>query len=264
MNERTQGAEQPPDRQDETERAVSSPPAVRLVQVRKNYALGSTTVCALRDIDLEIPRARFTVIQGPSGSGKSTLLNLIGCLDAPSSGSIHVAGRRIDTMSDAERTRFRAEQVGFVFQSYNLIPVLSIAENVEYPLQLCEPDRRQRRQRVEQALEAVGLAQMAGRRPADLSGGQRQRVAVARALVKRPALVLADEPTANLDQRTGAELIALMRRMQAESGTTFVFSSHDPQLIADADTRIRIVDGHIVHSGVEHGRINARREEVAA
>lgn len=220
--------------------------AARLVMVCKDYSLGRTKVRALRGVNVEIPQARFTVIQGPSGSGKSTLLNLLGCLDVPSSGSIFIAGNNIASMSDVERTQFRAEQVGFVFQNFNLIPVLSVLENVEYPLQLCEHSVAKRRRRAQQALEAVGMGGMTARLPAELSGGQRQRVAVARALVKKPVLVLADEPTANLDQKTGADLIALMRQMQRDSGTTFIFSSHDPQLIADADTRIQIVDGQVL------------------
>lgn len=234
-----------PRRQVEYAAADSEPTAVELVSISKHYQLGSTTVRALQDVTLQIPASRFTVIQGPSGSGKSTLLNMLGCLDTPTTGSINIAGRRIDTMNDAERTRFRAGHVGFVFKNFNLIPVLTVAENVEYPLRLCEPDKVLRRQRVQEALESVGIGAMAGRRPAELSGGQRQRVAIARALVKRPTLVLADEPTANLDQATGASLIELMRQMQRQSGTTFVFSSHDPQLIADADACIRIVDGRI-------------------
>ncbi len=220
--------------------------AVRLEGVSKNYRLGDTTVAALRSVNLSIGSASFTVIQGPSGSGKSTLLNMIGCLDVPTAGSIEIGGRRIEQMSDVERTRFRADQVGFVFQNFNLIPVLSVLENVEYPLRLCITSKVERRKRASEVLEAVGLGAMENRLPTELSGGQRQRVAVARALVKQPILVLADEPTANLDQRTGMELITLMRRMQRTSGTTFVFSSHDPQLISDADVRVQIVDGRVV------------------
>lgn len=256
----TQGIGQHPDGAAALEGAENSARlAARLVMVCKDYTLGRTKVHALRGINMEIPTSRFTVIQGPSGSGKSTLLNLLGCLDVPSSGSIQIAGRDIAEMSDSERTRFRAEQVGFVFQNFNLIPVLSVLENVEYPLQLCEPSAAKRRRLAQESLESVGMGAMAGRLPAELSGGQRQRVAVARALVKRPVLVLADEPTANLDQKTGADLIALMRQMQRDSGTTFIFSSHDPQLIADADTRIQIVDGQIAPARIEQGiRVDTR------
>lgn len=234
--------------------------AVRLEGVSKNYRLGDTTVAALRSVDLSISPASFTVIQGPSGSGKSTLLNMIGCLDVPTAGSIEIGGRRIEQMSEAERTRFRADQVGFVFQNFNLIPVLSVLENVEYPLRLCISSKLERRRRANEVLESVGLGAMVDRRPTELSGGQRQRVAVARALVKQPILVLADEPTANLDQRTGFELITLMRRMQKTSGTTFVFSSHDPQLISDADVRVQIVDGRVVGVSQHNAASLAGRE----
>jgi putative ABC transport system ATP-binding protein len=182
-------------------------------------------------------------VRGRSGSGKSTLLNLLGCLDVASSGVVEVMGEDTAALNDRERTRLRASQIGFVFQSFNLVPVLTALENVEYPLQLCEPDAKRRRERAREALAAVGLSQEARRRPAEMSGGQRQRVAVARALVKQPALVLADEPTANLDRTTGAELIALMRGMHKHAGTTFIFSSHDPHLVDDADECVDIDDG---------------------
>jgi putative ABC transport system ATP-binding protein len=220
--------------------------AAHVVGVHKEYMLGTTVVPALRGVDLDLALGSFSVIQGPSGSGKSTLLHLLGCIDVPSAGTIAIAEHDVGSMSEPERTSFRARHVGFVFQSFNLISVLTVAENVEYPLQLCEPNRRKRRERSMAALAAVGLADLHARRPVELSGGQRQRVAVARALVKQPKLVLADEPTANLDRRCGADLIALMRSMQRASGTTFVVSSHDPQLIEDADIQIRIEDGRIV------------------
>jgi putative ABC transport system ATP-binding protein len=216
--------------------------------VRKDYLLGRTVVAALRGVDADFPGGSFTVIRGPSGSGKSTLLNLLGCLDSPGGGTVSIAGQDVGRMNDAQRTEFRARHIGFVFQNFNLLPVLTVQENVEYPLQLTLADAGERKRRVEAALAAVGLAAMGARRPTELSGGQRQRVAVARALVKQPAIVLADEPTANLDQRTGAELIALMRRMQRDSGTTFILSSHDPQLIGDADRQVWIEDGRVVHT----------------
>jgi putative ABC transport system ATP-binding protein len=217
--------------------------AARLRGVAKDYGLGTTTVHALKGIDLDIRRGSFTVVRGRSGSGKSTLLNLLGCLDVASSGVVEVMGEDTAALNDRERTRLRASQIGFVFQSFNLVPVLSALENVEYPLQLCEPNAKRRRERAREALAAVGLSDEARRRPAEMSGGQRQRVAVARALVKQPALVLADEPTANLDRATGAELIALMRSMHQHNRTTFIFSSHDPHLIDDADACIDIEDG---------------------
>jgi putative ABC transport system ATP-binding protein len=228
------------------ESAVAQAVAARVVGVRKNYVLGTTVVPALRGVDLNLAASSFSVILGPSGSGKSTLLHLLGCIDVATNGTIEIAGHDVGSMSDAQRTSFRAQHIGFVFQSFNLIPVLTVVENVEYPLQLCEPDRRRRRDRAMAALESVGLAALHARVPAELSGGQRQRVAVARALVKKPKLLLADEPTANLDRRAGADLIALMRSMQRTSGTTFLVSSHDPQMIEDADNKIRIEDGLIV------------------
>jgi putative ABC transport system ATP-binding protein len=220
--------------------------AARLVGVTKEYQFGTTKVDALRGVDLSVEAGLFAVIRGPSGSGKSTLLNLLGCIDTPSQGRVEVAGADVTRLSDVQKTEFRAHHIGFVFQSFNLLPVLSALENVEYPLQLSIRDRGERRRRAREALEAVGLGGKLDRYPTALSGGERQRVAVARAIVKRPALVLADEPTANLDRRTGAELIALMRAMQRSSNTTFVFCSHDPQLIDDADLQIRIEDGCVI------------------
>ncbi|MCP3102876.1 ABC transporter ATP-binding protein [Myxococcus sp. K15C18031901] len=222
--------------------------AARLQQVTKQYQLGKTTVHALRGIDLTIAIGSYTVICGPSGSGKSTALQLLGCLDMPTSGTLEIAGQDVIALSDAARTTFRAQHLGFVFQNFNLLPVLTALENVEYPLQLTVRDPAERRERARAMLTAVGLGDLLHRRPAELSGGQRQRVAVARAMVKRPRLVLADEPTANLDRRTGAELIALMRAMQREHQTTFILSSHDPQMIEDADERILIEDGRVVES----------------
>lgn len=219
--------------------------AARLRGVHKHYRLGDVNVPALRGIDLELPRGLFTVIGGPSGSGKSTLLNLLGCIDTPDSGDLAIDGHLIAAFDDNERAAFRAGHIGFVFQNYNLIPVLSALENVEYPLQLIERNAARRREMALGALAEVGLGGMAARLPSALSGGQRQRVAVARALVKRPALILADEPTANLDQATGRELIDLMRQIQRSTGATFVFSSHDPQLMQEADLLVRIVDGCI-------------------
>lgn len=219
----------------------------RFERVTKEYRLDSTTVPALRGIDLSLRAGSFSVILGPSGSGKSTILHLLGCLDRPTSGRIEINGTDVGLLSDRERTQFRADLVGFVFQSFNLLPVLTALENVEYPLQLTLDDRKERRQRAEHMLAAVGLGQKQHRRPAELSGGERQRVAVARAMVKRPALVLADEPTANLDRQTGADLIRLMRAIQREGHTTFVFCSHDPQLIEDADVQIVVEDGRILN-----------------
>ncbi|MBI5721329.1 MAG: ABC transporter ATP-binding protein [Burkholderiales bacterium] len=218
---------------------------VVLKQVHKTYRLDSVGVPALADIDLDIRANCFTVICGPSGSGKTTLLNLIGCIDRPDQGDVMVAGRQAQRMSDDELSDFRARHLGFVFQNFNLLPVLTAYENVEYPLLLTKVPGAQRRARVLALLHAVGLADRASSRPGQLSGGQRQRVAIARALAPAPQLVLADEPTANLDSQTGAAIIALMRKMQREHQVSFVFSSHDPHVLAAADDTVHLHDGRI-------------------
>jgi putative ABC transport system ATP-binding protein len=216
-----------------------------LADVIKSYPLGATSVVALRGVSLSIAAGAFVVVRGPSGSGKTTLLNLLGCIDAPDAGSVRLNGVDVSTWSDRQRTAFRAAHIGFVFQNFNLVPVLTALENVAYPLQLLGVPAAECRRRAHDALDEVGLAGLHGRLPAALSGGQRQRVAVARALVKRPMLILADEPTANLDQETGAQLVALMRSIQRATGCTFIFSSHDPKLIADADQQVLLRDGSI-------------------
>ncbi|MBI1892389.1 MAG: ABC transporter ATP-binding protein [Burkholderiales bacterium] len=213
--------------------------------VNKTYHLDAVDVPALCDINLEIQPSRFTVISGPSGSGKTTLLNLIGCIDRPESGEIIVAGQPVQTLSDDALSDFRARHLGFIFQNFNLLPVLSAYENVEYPLLLTKVAPAERKKRVMALLDAVGLADRAQNRPGQLSGGQRQRVAIARALAPSPQIVLADEPTANLDSQTGAAIIALMRKMQRELHVSFVFSSHDPQVMAAADDAVMIRDGRI-------------------
>lgn len=213
--------------------------------VFKSYRVESVEVEALRGIDLEIPSSRFTAIAGPSGSGKTTLLNVIGCIDRPDRGELTVAGTSMQSLSDNELSDFRASQLGFIFQSFNLIPVLTAYENVEYPLRLTSMPASQRRERVRDVLKAVGLISHEHHRPGQLSGGQQQRVAIARALAAAPRVVLADEPTANLDSRTGAEIIDLMRRMQRERDTSIVICSHDPQVIAAADDTIYIKDGRL-------------------
>ena len=220
---------------------------VVLKQVSKIYHLDAVDVPALSDINLEIRPNCFTVISGPSGSGKTTLLNLIGCIDRPDQGEVIVAGQSIQLLSDDALSDFRARHLGFIFQNFNLLPVLSAYENVEYPLMLAGVPAAQRRERVLALLDAVGLADRAHNRPGQLSGGQRQRVAIARALAPAPRLVLADEPTANLDSQTGAAIIALMRKMQREHQVSFVFSSHDPQVQAEADDAVFIRDGRITH-----------------
>ncbi len=219
---------------------------VILKQIGKIYRLGAVDVPALTDINLEIRPGRFTVIAGASGSGKTTLLNLIGCIDRPDSGELVVAGAHVQSMSDDALSDFRARHLGFIFQNFNLLPVLTAYENVEYPLLLAQVPTSKRKERVRALLDAVGLSDRAQNRPSQLSGGQRQRVAIARALAIEPQLVLADEPTANLDSHTGAAIIALMRKMQREHHVSFVFSSHDPQVLAEADDAVHIRDGRIV------------------
>jgi len=216
---------------------------LQLTGVSYRYAGYKTEV--LHDIDLTIRANCFTVISGPSGSGKTTLLNMIGCIDQPDRGEVTVAGEAVQAMSDDALSDFRARHIGFIFQSFNLLPVLTVYENVEYPLLLSHVPGRKRRQRIRHLLEAVGLSDKAANLPGQLSGGQRQRVAIARALAPAPRLVLADEPTANLDSHTGAEIIELMRRMQVEHAVSFVFSSHDPQVLAAADDALAMRDGRI-------------------
>ena len=232
---------------------------VSLRNVDKTYRLDTVTVPALSGVSIDIRPGRFTVLCGPSGSGKTTLLNMMGCIDRPDAGEIQVDGQAVQAMTDDALSDFRARRIGFVFQNFNLLPVLTAFENVEYPLVLAAVPAAQRKERVRALLDAVGLADRAGNRPGQLSGGQRQRVAIARALAPDPALVLADEPTANLDSQTGAEIIALMRRLQRERGASFVFSSHDPMVLAQADDVVRIRDGRI--DAIEH---RDSRAEVAA
>ena len=234
--------------------ASTAGPVVRLQTVSKVYRTEKVAVQAISAVTLAIAPQRFSMIVGPSGSGKTTLLNLIGCIDAASTGLVEVCGQDVGKLSDNTLADFRARHIGFIFQSFNLMPVLTAAENVEYPLILLGMKASERRRRVAAMLDAVGLAAEAGRRPNELSGGQKQRVAVARALVKQPSLVLADEPTANLDSHNGAAIIALMRRMQEEARTSFVFSTHDPELMAHSDETFTIRDGALV--GHEpHGRM---------
>ena len=233
---------------------TASTTVVRLRQVAKTYRSGTVDVAALKGISLEIASDRFSVLIGASGSGKTTLLNLIGCIDSPSGGSVEVCGQDIAQLGDDALSDFRARNIGFIFQTFSLVPVLSAFENVEYPLLLVGMPEAERRSRTQAMLEAVGLAGQARQRPNELSGGQRQRVAIARALVKGPQLVLADEPTANLDSATGASIIELMRRIQAQSRTTFIFATHDPQLMSHADQTYAIRDGELVDQQIGGSR----------
>ena len=225
----------------------------------KDYRLGATTICALRGISCRFNSGEFSAIAGPSGSGKTTLLNLLGCLDKPDRGRLTIEGRDVTAEPLNRLTAYRRHRLGFIFQTFNLIPVLSAYENVEYPLLLNGATNGERRERVPEMLEAVGLLDRAGHRPSELSGGQRQRVAIARALVSRPAVVLADEPTANLDSHTGADIIQLMRRLSQHSDTTFIFSTHDPRILTRADRIVRLEDGAIAENGAQ---IRAEAAEV--
>lgn len=219
---------------------------VSLKQVSKVYEQGALEVHALTEVNLSIQRGDFVSLFGPSGSGKSTLLNLIGGLDRPNSGEIKFIDQRIDLLGRAELAELRLKHIGFVFQSYNLIPVLSALENVEFVMQLQGLDARERALRAQELLAEVGLAGLENRRPAELSGGQQQRVAVARAIVAKPELVLADEPTANLDSASAENLIDLMLKMNQERGVTFIFSTHDKLVMDHARRLIGLRDGKIV------------------
>jgi putative ABC transport system ATP-binding protein len=211
--------------------------------VEKIYRQGDVDVRALRGLDLSIEAGEFTALSGPSGSGKTTALNMIGALDRPTKGMVSVAGRRLSDMSKSELAHMRLMQIGFVFQAYNLIPVLTAYENAEFTLMLQGVPQAERRERVMAVLEQVGLGELADRRPDQLSGGQQQRVAIARAVVAHPALVLADEPTANLDSKTADALLDLMARLNEERGATFVFSTHDQRVMSRARRVVTLRDG---------------------
>ena len=211
----------------------------------RRYLVGKTLVPALSEVDLAIPRGGFTALVGPSGSGKSTLLNLIGSLDHPSSGEIHVDGLSLGAATEAELVRYRRERVGFIFQSFNLLPMFSAVENVESPLVLAEVPRPERRARATALLESVGLAQRLLHKPGELSGGEKQRVAIARALANRPALLLADEPTGNLDSKTGAAVLDLLCDLIRRHGLTLLMVTHDPEVASRADRIIHLRDGSI-------------------
>jgi len=215
-------------------------------RVTKTYHSNHLAVKALEQVNLRIGRGEFTTLAGPSGSGKTTLLNMIGGLDQPSSGTVTLEGARIDQSSSAELADYRLRHVGFVFQAYNLIPVLSARENIEFVMELQGVSADERRALSDEILQDVGLSEMANRRPAELSGGQQQRVAVARAIVSRPAIVLADEPTANLDSTTSKELIELMISLNHKREITFLISTHDPVVIQLAPRQITLRDGTIV------------------
>jgi putative ABC transport system ATP-binding protein len=219
---------------------------VAVKNATKDYALGNTTVQALRGVTLDVHEGEFLSIAGPSGSGKTTLLNLIGCVDVPTSGTVEVAGKDTRQLSERALTRLRLDTIGFIFQSFNLVSVLTVQQNVELPLLLQKTAKREREQRVLALLERVGIREYAKHRPSELSGGQRQRVAIARALVSRPQLVLADEPTANLDSATGQNILDLMKELNRTERTTFIFSTHDARVLGHASAVIRLADGKFV------------------
>ncbi|REJ33242.1 MAG: ABC transporter [Bacillota bacterium] len=228
---------------------------VELVDVHKVYPLGETEVHAVRGVSFRVEKGDFISITGPSGSGKSTILNLIGCIDKPTSGVVKIAGVETGTLNDRQLTELRQKTLGFIFQSFNLIPVLDVYENVEFPLLLGKerPGKRETEEWINFLLEATGLASHRRHKPSELSGGQRQRVAIARALATKPKIVLADEPTANLDSKTGKAIIELMKKLNQELDTTFIFSTHDPEIVAVADHVIRLQDGRIVEE-IRSGR----------
>lgn len=224
---------------------------VRVENVSKTYRLGDQHVPALKNVNLSVEPGVFLALAGPSGSGKTTLLNLMGCIDTPTSGRLFINNQDVTGKTSDELADLRARSIGFIFQTFNLLPVLSAEENVEYPLlQIREIDKKERRARVLRYLEMVGIARFARHRPNQLSGGQRQRVAIARALAIHPTIVLADEPTANLDHVTGKSILRLMKSINRKFGTTFVFSTHDPRVMALADRLVHIEDGEITRLGV--------------
>jgi putative ABC transport system ATP-binding protein len=240
------------------------PPSTPLFEAQglvKRYRLGGVDVDALRGVDLEIGRGELVALAGPSGSGKTTLLNLLGGLDLPDGGRVRFAGEELAELSEGERTLLRRRRLGFVFQTFNLVPVLSAEENVDYPLWIDGVPRRERRRRVADALAAVELAHRARHRPDQLSGGERQRVAVARALVHRPAAILADEPTGNLDSETGQGILDLLVELNEEHETTVIVATHDPAILKRARRRILLRDGLVAE---DHGSALADSLRLAA
>lgn len=218
---------------------------VETVNLNKEYYLGEITVPALRDINLKVKKGEFIVIMGPSGSGKSTLLNMIGGLDNPTSGKVYINGQDISQMSDGTLTELRAKEIGFIFQFYNLVPVLTAFENVELPMMVNGISEKEGKKRAKELLEMVGLADRMHHRPDELSGGQRQRVSIARALANKPSIVLADEPTGDVDTHTGDEILDLMHNLNKNMGVTFIVITHDPNIAEHCDRLIQIIDGQI-------------------
>ncbi len=223
-------------------------------QLNKKYVAGDITVNAIRNVDFTIEPASFVSFVGPSGSGKTTLLNMIGCLDPPSSGSLEVAGKDVTGLNSHQSAIFRGDNIGFIFQDFNLIPVLTVFENIEYPLIMVQNwPAEKRKKQVEKMLEAVGMSDQGHKYPSQISGGQKQRVAVARALVTNAKLVLADEPTANLDRKTAGKIIDLMKAMRDEFSTTFIFSTHDPRVVKNAEIIFKLEDGELLTESNNQG-----------
>jgi len=231
--------------------ANSSSTIIALKDVYKVYPLGKTEVHAVNGVSANITKGDFISIAGPSGSGKSTILNMIGCIDTPTKGSVEINGQITSGMKDNDITRLRHQTLGFIFQSFNLIPVLNVFENIEFPLLLDnskKQNQKQKKEWIDYLIKEVGLEKWKRHKPMELSGGQRQRVAIARALVTKPLIVLADEPTANLDSVTGESIIDLMKKMNTDVGTTFIFSTHDQSIVDIADHVIRLKDGVVIEN----------------
>ncbi len=219
---------------------------VGVKRVEKTFKLGATVIHALKGVELSVEKGEFLAISGPSGSGKSTLLNLIGCIERPTSGLVTVDGQEVASLSPDELAEVRANKIGFIFQTFNLLAVLTAAENIEFPLCIKKIDGSRKSEMVKDVLREVGLERFASHKPSELSGGQRQRVAIARALAGSPRIILADEPTANLDQKTGAGILGLMKGINRKFGTTFIFSTHDRKIMAMADRVVELRDGEII------------------
>jgi len=230
---------------------------VKIVEVKsvtKDFGEDGIITRALRGVDLDLMAGEFTSMAGPSGSGKTTLLNIIGGLDRPTSGTVSIEGKEINQLSEGQLSRLRRDRLGFIFQSYNLIPVLTALENAEYVLMIQNMEKEERRERVLRVLKEVGLEGLENRFPRELSGGQQQRVAIARAIAPEPALILADEPTANVDSETASSLMDLLRRLNEEKGMTFLFSTHDQAVMKRAGRLIRLQDGRIIEDNLQTGK----------
>ena len=220
-------------------------PVLKIEDIHKDYLLGKSVIHALKGLSLSVEKGDFISVVGPSGCGKTTLLNILGCIDKPSSGRVYFRGEDLSKMTDNQEADIRLREIGFIFQSFNLVPVLSCSENIEFPLILAGVPKKERRRRTARLGEIVGLADFAEHKPDELSGGQRQRVAIARALVNNPSLVIADEPTANLDSETGNSILETMNRLNREEKVTFIFSTHNPEIMQYARTIIHLKDGAV-------------------